>query len=255
MIYEELLTKAGFEPKEIKVYLAALELGSAPAAVIAKTAGVVRSTSYGILESLVQKGLASKSERSGVLWFNVDNPGLLKNYIESQKNNLDEVSKEITKFLPDLKKLQKAYGFKTEVEFYEGAKGVVAAMESTIPDIKKMAKENIPILINGQTAKMVEFWPTFPEFAAWRAKTGVKIKMFVSETRNDFIDPRMQTIRQKHYETKQVPEKYLYSAGTNILEDKMILFDFDQLVTVVIKSKPLVDMVRMMFDFMWANVK
>ena len=255
MIYEELLTKAGFDQKETKVYLAALALGSAPAAIIAKNAGVVRSTSYGILEELVKKGLASKSERSGVFWFNVDNPELLKNYIEDQREDLAMIGKEITKLLPELKGLQKQMGFKPQIEVYEGSKGMVAAMKSTKNDIKQMAKDNIPILINGQTANMVKLWPTFPEFSEWRAKTGVKIKMFVSETAQDPVDPKMLELRQIHYQIKKVPEKYLYRAGSNILADKIILFDFDQLVTVVIKNKPLVEMIRMFFEFMWDSTK
>jgi len=255
MLYEEILIKAGFDSKEAKVYLSALELTSAPASAIAQKAGIVRSTCYGILEELVHKGLATKTERSGVLWFNVDSPERLKDYVQNQKENLNTVEKEIGHFLPELKKIQRQFGFKPQVEFYEGIKGVAAAMESTIPDMKKMAKENIPILINGQTANMVEIWPDFPEFALWRAKSGVKIKMLVSDADNDFVDPRMAAIRDMHYKIKKLPAKYIYTAGANLFEDKVMLLDFEQLVTIIIKNKPLVDMMRKSFEFMWDNVK
>lgn len=250
-MYQEILTKAGFDPKETKVYLAGLELGSAPASAIAEKAGIVRSTSYGILEELVHKGLASKTERSGVLWFNIDSPELIKDYIKAQKEDLDTVEEEIDRLLPQLKKIQKEFGFKPEIEIFEGAKGLAAAMKSTIADTKRMAKNNIPILINGQTANMVEVWPEFPEFAMWRAKSGVKIKMFISDARNDFVDPQMAAIRDMHYKIKTLPDKYIYTAGANLFDEKIMLVDFDQLVTVIIKNKPLVEMMRNSFEFMW----
>lgn len=252
---EELLTKAGFDSKEIKVYLAALSLGAAPASIIAKKAGIVRSTSYGILESLVQKGLASKSERSGVLWFIVDNPGLLRNYIQAQKDSLSEVEKDLEKHLPALKNLQKEYGFKPEVEFFEGAKGVAAAFESVLPDIKRMAKANIFLLAHAQTDKLIEVWPDFPKYARNRAKTGIKIKMLVSNERENGSNPQMKELHENYYEARYVPEKYIYKAGTNILDEKVILFDFDQLVTIVIRNKPLAEMMRKLFEFTWDHAE
>ena len=253
--YNELLKKAGFNEKETSVYLSALELGTSRASIIARKSGIVRSTCYGILEELVQKGLASKTERDGLLYFNVDNPELLKKYVQSQKENLENVEREINRVLPELRNMTHQYGFKPQVEFYEGPKGVVAAMESTINDIKKMAKNNLPILIHGQTANMISDWPDFPKFAAWRAKTGVKIKMFVSEDKNEYVDPRMASIRKFHYEIKKVPEKYIYRAGTNILDEKIILFDFEKQFTIVIKNTLLAQMMRSFFEFMWDNVK
>lgn len=251
MIYDEILAKAGFDQKETRVYLAALELGSAPAAVIARKAKIVRSTSYGILEELVCKGLASKSERSGVLWFVVDGPERLKGYIQAQRDDLTIIEKKIDEYLPELKKIQRHYSFKPQVEFYEGVNGLAAAMESTKDETKQMAKANIPILIYGQTANMVEAWPGFPAFAAWRAKSRVKIKMFIAETHQDFVDPRMAKIRDAHYTIKKVPEKYIYEAGANLFTDKILMVDFDQMITIIIKNKPLVEMMRKSFEFMW----
>ncbi|MBM2820696.1 MAG: transcriptional regulator TrmB [Candidatus Berkelbacteria bacterium] len=252
MEYENLLKKAGFDDKETKVYLAALELRSAPTSVIAQRAGIVRSTCYGILEELVQKGLASKSEKAGgVTKFNVDNPGLLQNYIKSRKQVFEDLEKDIVKIIPDLKKLQKDYTIKPQIEYFEGKAGVESALESVIPDLKVMGKNKIPVLIHGATNALVEAWPQFPQYAEKRRKLGVKVKMFVWD---EVKVPAMAEIHRKGYEIKKIPPKYAYEAGSQIMEDKLILFDFNNMITVVIKNKPLVQMMRVFFEMTWDKI-
>jgi sugar-specific transcriptional regulator TrmB len=251
-LYQEVLEKAGLDQKETKVYLSALALKSAPASEIAKKAGITRSTCYGILEILVQKGLVAKSEKpSGIRQFVVDNPELLSAYIERRKANFDQIQAQIKNIIPDLRNMQGEFGFKPEIEYFEGKSGVASGMEAVFPDIKRMAKAKIPLLVHGNTWPLLEAWPKFPEYALKRAKTGVEVRMLIWEK----APPEMKKIQQKHYKVKYLPKKYAYRGGTNILDEKIILFDFDNNFTVVIKNKPLAQMMRLFFEFMWEHVK
>ncbi len=251
--YEELLKKAGFDEKETKVYLAALELRSAPASAIARKAGIVRSTCYGILEDLVLKGLASKTEKAGgILKFNLENPELLRTYIESKKSNLDLISQEIERMLPELKKLQKESLFKPEVEYFEGKEGIKAAYESIMPDARRMAKAKIPLLIHGATQPLLDAWPEFPQYALKRQKTGLITKMLVWVKK---LPEPMKGIQQKYYQIRYLPEKYAYPGGTNILDNKILFVEFDNNFTVIVKNKPLTQMMRVFFEYMWDHAK
>ncbi len=51
----EILQKYGFSEKEAKVYLASLQLGSAPGSTIARHAGEKRVTVYSLLKELTKK--------------------------------------------------------------------------------------------------------------------------------------------------------------------------------------------------------
>jgi len=253
MGYEDLLKKAGFDDKETKVYLAALELRSAPASAIAQKSGIVRSTCYGILEELVHRGLASKTEKAGgILKFNVENPELLKSYIESQKSNLDLISKEIEKILPDLKKLPKEAEFRPEVEYFEGKEGIKAAYESIMPDCRRMAKAKIPLLIHGATQPLLDAWPTFPEYARKRSKYGIETRMLVWVKK---LPGPMKAIQEKYYKIRFLPEKFAYPGGTNILDNKILFVEFENNFTVIVKNKPLTQMMRIFFEFMWEHSK
>ena len=55
---DQILGKYGLSDKEVKVYLALLELGPSPVRKVAGKAGVNRGTTYDILKSLRDQGLA-----------------------------------------------------------------------------------------------------------------------------------------------------------------------------------------------------
>lgn len=249
--YGEMFHKLGLDEKESKVYTTALVLQTATTTEIAKKAEVSRTTCYGILQSLVDKGLVSKTDKSGVLKFNADNPELLNSYIDSQKTELDILSDQIKKIMPDLKALRKENQLKPEIEFFEGKNAIASGFLSDWQDLKEMAKKNIPIYIYGRTDRVVEAWPGFIKYAKKRMGTGVKIKKFVTDEEEV---KEMTPIHRKHYQIKRLPKKYVFQAGAHVYEDKIILFDFDNLVSVIIKNKPLAQMMRISFEFMWENI-
>lgn len=250
-IYEEVLQKIGLDEKEAKVYLAALKLRSAHASDIAKEAGIERSTCYGLLEELVRKGLIGKAEISKVLHFIAETPETLKTYLEGQKSNLELASKDIQAILPNLKHLQKEAFFKPKVEYFEGEKGLAAAFENVLPDIKKMAKTNIPLLINGSSALILEIWPGYAAYARKRIKTGISIKKLSWEKK---IPMELAEVEAK-YTIKYLPKKYAYPAGMNILEDKILLIDRENLFVAIIQNERLAQTMRIFFEFMWEHSK
>lgn len=249
-LHESVLKKIGLDEKEIRVYLAALALRSASASMIARKAEITRSTCYGILEQLAQKGLISKTESRGVIQFVADNPELLKVFLESKKANYNQIKAELKNILPDLRNLQGEFGFKPQIEYFEGKGGIIATFKDTYKDVKKMTKNNIPLLVHGSPL-LVKNWPEFAQFGFKRLKTGIKIKMLVNKKKM----PKELDELHKHYEIRFISDKYDYDAGTNILEDKIILFDLENLLTVIIKNKPLTKMMRIFFEFMWDHSK
>lgn len=246
-LYQQVLTKVGLDEEESKVYLAALGLKSAPASEIAKKASLVRSTCYGVLEKLVQKGLASKTEKpGGIRQFVVENPELLLAYLEAQKADFEQSKAEIKNILPDLRNMQGEFGFKPQIEYFEGKSGIIATLESIMPDIKRMAKAKIPLLIHGTNRAVLNVWPQFPEYVNRRAKTGIEARMLIWEK----MPPEFAEI-QKTYKVRYLSKRYAFRAGTNILDEKIVFFDFENLMAVVIKNKIQAEAMRVFFDCMW----
>ena len=59
MKIENVLKAYGLNEKQIKVYLACLELGSASVQKISQKSGLIRTTVYEVLETLKQRGFTS----------------------------------------------------------------------------------------------------------------------------------------------------------------------------------------------------
>ncbi|MBS3097523.1 hypothetical protein J4209_01865 [Candidatus Woesearchaeota archaeon] len=74
---EEALRKFGLSDREIKVYLALLELGEALASKIAEKTNTPRTLSYDILENLLKKGLVSYVIKSNKKYFSAFDPNNL----------------------------------------------------------------------------------------------------------------------------------------------------------------------------------
>lgn len=99
----EMLLKLGLSEKEAKVYLAALELGSSPAAKIAEKSQVNRPTTYVILEKLCQIGLATSYEKGKIQYFTAEDPEQLQRLVDEEELILQDklrVLKAIPHFLP-----------------------------------------------------------------------------------------------------------------------------------------------------------
>lgn len=101
----ETLIRLGLSEKEAKVYLAALELGSAPAAKIAGRAQINRPTTYVILEKLAQLGLVTSYDKSKIQYFTPEDPEQLRRLIEQEQLELKDRQRELQDHLPELKAL------------------------------------------------------------------------------------------------------------------------------------------------------
>ncbi len=123
---EQALASAGLSEKEAKVYLAALELGSAGAIGIARKSGINRGTTYLIAENLMQRGLMSAVERDGHKFFSVEPPACLLMRVEKEALTVNERKIALAAALPELEALVKVGGPRPSVRYYEGLNGLEA---------------------------------------------------------------------------------------------------------------------------------
>ena len=113
----EPLKNLGLSEKEVLVYLALLQIGTATPYQIAKKAGVKRPTAYVIAEELVKKGLI------------IHIPGEEKKlYIAKKPDAFFEEQEEkllaARKILPELRSYQKNVTEKPSILYFEGLDGL-----------------------------------------------------------------------------------------------------------------------------------
>ena len=126
----EILQELGLTQREIKVYLALLELGLTTTGPIIKRSEVPNSKIYEVLESLQNKGLVSWIIKGKTKYFQASNPKQLLTLLKDKQRKIEEI-------LPELEMKQKLSQSKKSVELFEGVKAIKSMLQGLIQDIKK----------------------------------------------------------------------------------------------------------------------
>ncbi|MDP2926507.1 MAG: helix-turn-helix domain-containing protein [Nanoarchaeota archaeon] len=227
---EEILKSLGLSDKEIKIYLASLQLGSNLVQKIANFAGLNRTSAYDLLKSLEQKGFVSYTIQSGK-----------KFYQAAQPNKLIEIIKEreilIEKILPELNSLSASVVTRPNVEVYTGKEGIKSIFENILQESKSFSC----IASKEQLLKLFEYY--FPHFVNRRKKKNIKVRI-ISETQ-----PFDKTAPYKLINKKIKTATWLYDGKIAMvsLEDK-------EPIGILINEKNFYETHKMMFDLLWDSL-
>ncbi len=122
------LQNIGLGEKEAAVYLSLLEEESASVVKLAQKTKINRTTIYLILEALMKKGLASKTQKDKKAQYLAEPPERLKTYLEREKVKLNERSQQLKDVIPQLKSLQREKEDRPIVKYFEGKEGIISSM-------------------------------------------------------------------------------------------------------------------------------
>src|SRR3989344_6582669 len=96
------IKEAGLTDGEGKVYLALLKLGSTTSGPIIEESKVANSIIYRLLDSLIEKGLASYIIKEKTKYFTAAQPKKIVEYLEERKQKIEDNKESINKLLPQL---------------------------------------------------------------------------------------------------------------------------------------------------------
>lgn len=235
---KEVLKKAGFQDKEIEVYLALLGLGSSLVSDIAKKSGVNRSTAYVIINSLAKRGLVSSTERRGVRLYTAASPDNLVKYLEGMTKRYSELAQSVKKFLPELKSKSAPTGQKPKVRIFEGAEGMKTVYEdalSSLDTIRSYAfKKSIESVLPA-------------EYYNRLTQKKIKIKALFPET----SEAREFTTHGKDAGGKI----YDFSPDISVYDNKIVFTSPEEGFGLIIESKELAGALKKAFDLSWVEAK
>lgn len=134
------LQKIGLSDKESKVYLATLELGQSSVQSISKKAGVNRTTTYVILDSLIKKGLCSTYQQDKKIYYMAESPEILSGLFSIQQKELEEKKKFIERLMPQLRAIYNRQEDKPIVRFFEGKEGLRSMSNELLSSREKFVR-------------------------------------------------------------------------------------------------------------------
>lgn len=237
---EKILEQYGLTKKQARIYLACLALGSSAVQKIAQRAGLARSTTYEVLESLREKGLVSTFRKKTIKYFSAEEPEKIAQEAERKtaliKNNLAR-----------LQNLQLSAHLQPSVRFYQGKKGIYEMLEEILREAKEILSFNSPRDVYGELENFL------PRFVQKRIKKKIPIKIIcwdspLARERQKLGPPQLRQM-------KIIPAKYQFHGSVLIWKNKIAMFalkgDFE---AVVIESQELAAVQKSLFNFMWESL-
>lgn len=246
----DLLKEIGLSDHEADTYLLLQRYDALTVTQLARYSDIHRVSLYGVLEQLVQKGLVSSYKKGGKTFFSALDPKHLLTYLDREKDEqvvrLSKLRKNVEELLPSLQSNLRRNTTKPKVQFYEGEKGMREAYEDSLT-----AKEPIVAYANVQT--MHEGLPHFfPQYYARRAgaKVGIRAILPVNELSVERAKHDQAELRQSRF----LPVGVTFSPEVNIYNDKMLIASWQEKMAIIIQSKELADLQRVLFDQLWQQL-
>ena len=236
---ETILKNFGLTDKEIKVYLANLELGQATVNTIARKSNIFRTYCYDILKSLMEKGLVSYIIKSGTKYFETAEPGKLLSILKEREDQIKTI-------LPELKQILSSTTEKPKVEMYEGKEGIKTIHENII---KEKPKE---VLVYGNTTRHNEIMQWyFPRYIKERAKNKIKARVITEDSKFTTQVLKKQDKKELR-QTRFFPLGFSFPTIKYIYGNKVAMISFSKnIIGVVIENKEIAEGEKLSFELMW----
>lgn len=234
-----ILQGIGFRDVEAKVYLAALELGEAPASQIARKARLKRPSVYVILKDLGRLGCVSSYTRRGVTRFAAHDPKSIVN------RALDRAQAAAT-VLPELVALAEREGTaKPRVRFFEGIDGLKVILEETIAGPKHRIEKWSDAELAEKTLGRY-----YGEYLAKRLAHHIPMRSILEDNRAARAIAE-RSARELH-EVRIVPAtEYDFNDEITIYGDKLAIVSYKDHVGLIVQNRAIADTQRAIFKLCW----
>jgi len=238
---QEALESIGLSDKEIKVYLALLELGESSVDKIAKHSEINRVTVYPLIKKLSEKGFVSKLYKEGKNYFKSIDP---KQILDMLKEKADKIKL----ILPTLEQSKATIQTTTSIELFKGKRGMYSLIE------KLFSGEETQFYGYGNFA-VAEKVLEYPAMHGRKLRIQKKIKMNVA------VSPLFQ-----EYTKDSKYKKLTNMRFNNQLKDMNVYIVFGQriigifevtkeLIGIVIENEEIANYHKIIFDRFWKEGK
>lgn len=120
------LRKLGLTEKEVKIYLAGLELGPGSVQKIAQITKITRPTVYETMKKLEEKGLFAETKQKAKRLFAAQSPERILSILRTQKREIEEKERE---FIRIIASLEEKFSKQEGIKIYKGKEGLKALEE------------------------------------------------------------------------------------------------------------------------------
>lgn len=245
------LEDLGLSEKEARVYLANLSLGPATVQNIADHAGIKRVTAYVILESLVNLGLASQSNKGKKTFFNAEEPISLKRLLQKKEQELKDQKVNFDNVLPDLERIKSLPTDSPSVKFYDSREGIKSIIKTFYDSHMGEGIDTVYGISN--LDQLYEFFPEFKDASSNPSRVAARVKskiIYTSVNGPSFARSDEKLMREALF----VPlDRYPISGDITIVGNHFLLLSLKgaQPIGITVYSEQLAKGMLAIFNLAW----
>lgn len=241
------LHKLGMTPKEAKLYLKLLELGSSGANTLSQKSEENRTSTYSLLNAMVHKGFVSYITKNKIKYYSASDPQFLINrYVDGAKH--------LKEILPELLAIHNQFGQKPKITFYEGVNGIKQICE-TLLEVPGSTRESFmgidPKTIHPEIKKYFE-----ESFVNRRIELGIKYRGIV----NGFLPMGNRHAKTEPGQLRELkyidPKKFPMNIQIDIFpRNKVAIYSYnrEEMMGVIIEHQSFYNTMKVVFQLAWAG--
>ncbi|MBI2106569.1 hypothetical protein HYT57_01160 [Candidatus Woesearchaeota archaeon] len=233
----EKLTRLGFTNLEAKVYITLLRLGEAQAGLISKKAETNRTTTYQVLEKLLEKGLVTYTVQSNRKVFRPSQPKKIVEFLVEQEIRAKDL-------LPELNSIYKEPKEKEDFNIYKGKKGIISILQDILNCKKYIAF--------GSSGRFIEIMKhDFINFQKRKKELKISSRIILSES-----SKRTEQVKLAYSKFKYIPEEYSAPTTTFVYGNYIAIMVWSEVpIATVMCSKEIAKSYLSYFELLWKTAK
>lgn len=235
------LKQFGFTDKQARVYLATLELGSAPVSQISQKAKVPRPTCYDVLETLREQGIASTFIKNKTLWFSVEDPRKVVSMARQKVKTLEQA-------MPELEALWGEARERPKVRFYQGKEGIRQIYEEMLQDKKEI------LGLNSADDMFSAIGEYQLEFVKQRVRAKIPTRVILRDTPK--ARERQKSGLAELRQIRFIPPSFSFRGFVLVFGSKIAYVSFTKdYVAILIESAELAAIQRAALEYIWEKAE
>ena len=246
----DVLKKLGLTEYEIQLYTISLASGPVSIAKLGELMRMSRPNVYKVIAGLERHGLAQFSTRKKYArTFVVESPTVVQAKLHEQEETFARLEHSVISLMPDLMAAYQQGGSPLKVK-------VLTTKEECFSILMQMTMEEKECLeLVGSTANLIELiTPTlFEKLVAVRIERGVKARMLTTKS------PEAEALRVRGFTTNRevlyLPENKKFPANFQVASNKILFWQAQTGVAILIEDNSLSQMLRSMIDFLCETVR
>ena len=244
----------GLESRQAKIYLAALESGSATVTELARAGEIERTGIYYHIDKLIALGLLRTAKRGQRQVYLATDPACLRSIVEKKIGSLNKI-------MPELQAQFSLKANKSIVEYYEGAKELENFYNKMQKNLYRLEDfDNTVYVLGHNYSKVFEHYEEDLGQSAPKEKLPITTKVIMPRSEK----PRGKDKAAKSYmiarynlpeaEYKFIDDKFAHQGSVAIMGNKIYSIDFQNFFASITENKNLAQTWRMFFEYMWQTL-